>query len=176
MFARQEQCTLECVGIAVYTFHKYLFDARASGFGQRAAHRGLQRDGPPTGHLHPTLRQRGFQCGAAVRGSGLVVRQKHIACGKLRSMQMNAGIFRQVAYKYLRAVDQYAATIARQAIGRHPTAMRHIRQRLQRAINNRPRTFAVHLCNQAKTARVMFAGRVIQTPSRAAPHRSVQSD
>src|SRR5690606_10262661 len=64
-----------------------------------------------------------------------------------------------------------AAAVAGQAVGGHAAAMRHPRQRFQRAVHDCPRTFAIDLRDQAETATVVFACGVVETPIRALPHR-----
>jgi hypothetical protein len=111
-----------------------------------------------------------LQYRAAMRRGRVVLRQEHVAGRDDARMQRASAFSGQRAHELVRAVEQHAATVARQAVGGHPAAMGHARERFERGIHDGARWRIPDRGDQAETATVAFTAGVVETPIRAFRH------
>ena len=105
----------------------------------------------------------GFQRGARMRLRRRVARQEHQP-GGIQLAQREAGFGRHRAQERIRLLEQQAAAVARQAVGRNRAAVRHARQRADRVLHQRVAGLIVDLRNQAEAAAILFEIGRIQRP------------
>ena len=172
--AGQEQLALQRVGVGLVALHEHLFDGRHRRLRQTPAGGGIHRQRAPPGHPRADGGEFGVQAAAAgVRARG-VAWQEHVAGGDRAGVQADAGVGGELAHEAFDPVQQHAAAIAGQPVGGDPAAVRHARQRVQGDVDDRARTVARDLRDQAEATTVVFARGVVQTPIQAVLHGGVR--
>ena len=148
-----------------------LFDAGHRAARQRAQRRIVGRHLAPAGDMDVDVPQPRGEGRAALRCGLGVVRQEHHARRASRSAEVEPGLGGQGVDEGIGRVQQHAAAVAREAVGRDATTMRHARQRLQRAVDDAARGVAADRRNEPEAAGVAFISGVVEAPIRVFPHR-----
>jgi hypothetical protein len=159
--AGKEQRAVERVAVVAIALDEDLFDARHRRPGLLAAGGIVGGNLAPAGDAHADLVQAVAQRVAATLRLRRIARQEHVAGRAQSAMQGVAGLRGEGAHEAVGAMQEHAAAVARQSVGGDAAAMRHARQRFQRGVDDRARTLAPDLCDQAESAAVVFACGVV---------------
>ena len=170
---RQVERPLERVEVLVRGLDEHLLDARHGALRQCAAGGEVDRHLAPAGDAHAFALQLRGKRFAAPPGLGVGVWQEHHAGRDGARVQCDAALVGQRAHEAVGAVDQHAATVARQAVGGDAAAMGHARERLERDVDDRALGRALDLGDQAEATAVVLACGVVEAPIRVCPHRRV---